>query len=43
MFFQVGIQHSLFDVIDPEANIPFVAHVQYWENEALRRALYEAV
>jgi hypothetical protein len=29
--------------IDPEARTPLLAHIQYWENDALHKALYEAV
>lgn len=28
---------------DPQARLPLLAHMQYWENEALHKALYEAM
>ena len=28
---------------DPEATIPFVAHVQYWSGDLLAKTLYDAV
>lgn len=31
------------NVVDPDANIPFVAHVQYWDNPLLSKILLDAI
>jgi hypothetical protein len=31
------------NIVDPKANIPLKAHVQYWNNELLRKTLYQFV